>query len=113
MILLLTGEASDPMEAVDSRDPINIAMSLLPIIGLVVFLVMVLNMFIAVLGESYDLEQESVDCTLLEERAHFCCSFFLAPGIELTVPQRLEDYMASRKAGVGVLSGVGAWLVVC
>lgn len=111
MILLLTGEASEPMEAVDGNDPINIAMSLLPIIGVVVFLVMVLNMFIAVLGESYDLEQESVDCTLLEERAHFCCGFFLAPGIELTVPQRLEDYMASRKAGVGVLSGVGAWLV--
>ena len=49
MILLLTGEASEPMEAVDGNDPINIAMSLLPIIGVVVFLVMVRHIVLTIL----------------------------------------------------------------
>eukprot|EP00747_Dinoflagellata_sp_TGD_P000347 gnl/TRDRNA2_/TRDRNA2_100445_c2_seq1.p1 gnl/TRDRNA2_/TRDRNA2_100445_c2~~gnl/TRDRNA2_/TRDRNA2_100445_c2_seq1.p1 ORF type:complete len:688 (+),score=122.65 gnl/TRDRNA2_/TRDRNA2_100445_c2_seq1:239-2065(+) len=76
LVLLSTGEIDDGL--IDG----NMVQYLLVMSALVIFVVCVLNLFIAVLGDCYDVEQERMVCTFLNTRAQILNRFFLAPQIK-------------------------------
>ncbi|CAK0806597.1 unnamed protein product [Prorocentrum cordatum] len=92
---------------------------LLTLAGLFMFLACALNVFIAVLGECYDLEQERMPCSLLQERARVCCSACLGPRLYLAetwpMAAALPLSIAAALVGVAVHEAVsqqlGAWIV--
>lgn len=51
----------------------------LSILSMFLFLACALNIFIAVLSDLYDQEQERMVCTFMKERAKICLSLFLRP----------------------------------
>jgi len=57
-------------------------MVLLSIGGVFIFLTCTINVFIAVLSDCYDHEQERMVCTFLKERARICSSYFFRPKIK-------------------------------
>ncbi|CAK0865998.1 unnamed protein product [Prorocentrum cordatum] len=87
--------------------------------GLFVFLACALNIFIAVMGDCYDLEQERMTCSFLQERARICCSACL--GLKLhrngVWPGAAATFLAAAVIVVGVVvhmfvsAALGAWAV--
>lgn len=70
------------------------------VMSLFVFFACTLNLFIAVLADCYDQEQEKMLRNFLRERARICSSFFLRPALQLCCVQRL----AARQCGGLVLA---------
>merc|ERR1719491_35443 len=58
---------------------------ILSLFAIVVVLAVMLNVFIAVLGDCYDQEQDKMICTYLQERASICSCFFLRPTYKFAV----------------------------
>merc|ERR1719491_203605 len=56
---------------------------ILSLFAIVVVLAVMLNVFIAVLGDCYDQEQDKMICTYLKERAQICSCFFLRPRLKI------------------------------
>eukprot|EP00427_Karlodinium_veneficum_P064513 CAMPEP_0169325564 /NCGR_PEP_ID=MMETSP1017-20121227/11055_1 /TAXON_ID=342587 /ORGANISM="Karlodinium micrum, Strain CCMP2283" /LENGTH=296 /DNA_ID=CAMNT_0009420251 /DNA_START=78 /DNA_END=968 /DNA_ORIENTATION=+ len=80
LIYLFVGEAFMDSQDLDEmrlgERTVTIAIAIL---GTFFFLACALNVFIAVLGDCYDQEQERVICTFLKERAQICSVLFLRP----------------------------------
>lgn len=57
------------------------------------FLACALNVFIAVLGECYDQQQDKVICTFLQERAKICRNMYLRPSLPLPYMEPTEQYV--------------------
>eukprot|EP00913_Durusdinium_trenchii_P026339 g24715.t1 len=77
VVLLFTGEQFLSPE--DLMEIHMTAMILLSIGGVFIFLTCTINVFIAVLSDCYDQEQERMVCTFLKERARICSGYFLRP----------------------------------
>jgi len=79
--LLYTGEVDDGISPEQAEGPHRqkVFLGVLTIVAIVVFLVCVVNLFIAVLSDSYQMEQEKMVFTLLRERSHVSCGLFLGP----------------------------------
>lgn len=85
VVLLFTGEqflSGDDLALMPDRQRITII--LLSIGGVFIFLTCTINVFIAVLCECYDQEQERMVCTFLKERARICSGYFLRPKMKAT-----------------------------
>ncbi|CAE7273230.1 unnamed protein product, partial [Symbiodinium pilosum] len=99
VVLLFTGEqflSGDDLKLMPEREKISII--LLSIGGVFIFLTCTINVFIAVLCECYDQEQERMVCTFLKERARICSGYFLRPKMQST--------------GFSVLKQAKLWLLV-
>ncbi|CAE8623531.1 unnamed protein product [Polarella glacialis] len=70
--------------------------------GVFVFLTCTINVFIAVLGDCYDQEQERMICTFLKERASICSGYFLRPKLQVQGFFQL-DGSTSRTAWIALL----------
>lgn len=80
VVLLFTGEQFLSPEDLMEMPPSKMtAMILLSIGGVFIFLTCTINVFIAVLSDCYDQEQERMVCTFLKERARICSGYFLRP----------------------------------
>merc|ERR1712194_422998 len=78
VVFLFTGEGfidSSDLDAMDFKlRSVNIVLT---VFGTFFFLACALNVFIAVLGDCYDQEQERMVCTFLESRAKICSDLML------------------------------------
>ena len=83
VVLLFTGEQFlSPEDLLEMPQSKRTAMVLLSIGGVFIFLTCTINVFIAVLSDCYDHEQERMVCTFLKERARICSSYFFRPKIK-------------------------------
>ena len=75
---------------------------LLSVLGLVLFLITAINVFIAVLSDCYDREKERLTCTFSKVRAQICAKYFLRPQfgwlpkVEVEVEMRTYPWVAHR-----------------
>jgi len=80
VVFLLTGEGFLQTSDVAAMDPKRRAMSIIvTVFASFFFIAIALNVFIAVLSDCYDQEQERMVCTFLKERARICSGLFLLP----------------------------------
>ncbi|CAJ1408527.1 unnamed protein product [Effrenium voratum] len=80
VVLLFTGEQFlSPEDLLGMEEGMMNAMIILSIGGVFIFLTCTINVFIAVLSDCYDQEQERMVCTFLKERARICSGYFLRP----------------------------------
>jgi len=75
---------------------------MLSVFGVFIFLTCTLNVFIAVLGDCYDQEQERMVCTYLKERAKICTGFFLWP--EVTYMRQFDNQYQRRLAWITLVT---------
>jgi len=80
--LLFTGEHFMEEEEL-MKSTAREAIILLSMGGVFIFLTCTINVFIAVLGDCYDQEQEKLACTFLKERARICSGYFLRPRLNI------------------------------
>jgi hypothetical protein len=81
-VYLFAGEPFDAITALDEQPQAKrIYAVMLGILALFVFSCCALNVFIAVLCDIYDQEQDRLVCTHLQERARICMILFLRPNI--------------------------------
>jgi len=129
LVLLFTGEhylSGEDLEAMEPQK--RYILIVLSTVGIFVFLTCALNVFIAVLGDCYDHEQERMICTFQKERAKICSGFFLRPSIHcpidwegrtpaqkylicIGIPVALAVFYAA-VLGLAVVLGVSPWVPV-
>jgi len=116
ILLLFTGAAEELYSAEDLREMggnRSQFLIILSIMALLVFLAIVLNVFIAVLGDCYDQEQERMICTYLQERARICSGFFLRPCLQCSFAALHQPKLLPRIIVlVAMLTTAGALLAV-
>mmetsp|Transcript_57419 Transcript_57419/g.186196 ORF Transcript_57419/g.186196 Transcript_57419/m.186196 type:complete len:465 (+) Transcript_57419:431-1825(+) len=108
--LLMTGESFvDGGAMADMPTDRRFLMIVLTLGALFLFLACALNIFIAVLGECYDLEQERMVTSFQVERARICSTLLLGP----KVPNHIG--LLQTHLGLALLVGVFGmiWLVAC
>merc|ERR1711967_163359 len=71
------------------------------------FGVVLLNLFIAVMGETYDLAQERAEATFYKERASVCLHCMLRPRFAFAWKSLLVGLL-----GIAVTAALTAWFVV-
>jgi len=93
-VLLFAGEvaelyvSSEAFAGMESQ--MQDIMVILCICSIFIFFTCSINVFIAVLGDCYDLEQERMVCTFLKERGKICSGYMLWPGLHVTDVLRQE-----------------------
>jgi hypothetical protein len=84
VIFVFTGE-SELQEDLNELDGVESSFLLfLSLFAIFFSYAVMLNVFIAVLGDCYDKEQANMICNYLQERAQICSTFFLRPHWNLT-----------------------------
>lgn len=94
VVYLFTGEGFLQSDALRQMPSSQRTMCIvLTVMACFLFLAIALNVFIAVLSDCYDQEQERMACTFLKERAMLCSSVYLWPSWDFLQkrPQRLES----------------------
>jgi len=119
--LLFTGEVDEGIDPLSSvlPDDQKIFLCILANGAIIVFLVCFVNLFIAVLSDNYQAEQERLVFTLFRERAHVCCNLFLAPSLgkhwAKSAVERLEDqpeFYVNRVFVGTCLAGASVWVAL-
>jgi len=113
VVLLFTGEhflGPEELRAMDSHNR-DLIISL-SILGLFVFLTCTINVFIAVLGDCYDQEQERTVCTLLQERARICASLFLRPKLPVARVISAYSWRWRSLCWLGLVLGIAATYIL-
>eukprot|EP00929_Paragymnodinium_shiwhaense_P110391 TRINITY_DN7737_c0_g1_i5.p1 TRINITY_DN7737_c0_g1~~TRINITY_DN7737_c0_g1_i5.p1 ORF type:complete len:1327 (+),score=315.70 TRINITY_DN7737_c0_g1_i5:168-4148(+) len=75
----------------------------LTVVALFLFLACALNVFIAVLGDCYDQEQERTICSYLQERASICAGLGLRPTWSMTVGQAGRQVFVHRQMSASTM----------
>lgn len=84
IMMLFTGNLSPDQNDLAAVDPGKKDLFIVvTLVGVFVFLTCTINVFIAVLGDCYDQEQERMICTFMQERAGICSGFFLRPKLHV------------------------------
>lgn len=92
VVLLFTGEhfiSDEDFEAMGQQEREMVIF--LSMGGMFIFLTCTINVFIAVLSDCYDQEQERMVCTFLKERARVCSGYFLRPKLHVQGFFKNED----------------------
>eukprot|EP00929_Paragymnodinium_shiwhaense_P079048 TRINITY_DN41075_c0_g1_i1.p1 TRINITY_DN41075_c0_g1~~TRINITY_DN41075_c0_g1_i1.p1 ORF type:complete len:1083 (+),score=202.33 TRINITY_DN41075_c0_g1_i1:140-3388(+) len=117
-LLLLTGEGyldSDQLQGMD--DSRRLFMITLTLVAVFIFLACAMNVFIAVLGDCYDREQERMIVTFLRTRAEICTTLYLRPCFRCPQAVAAAVVVLLFSVCIGVLvachaENVSPWLLV-